>query len=112
MDRKFPALMDKNFRLGRESLWNENNQNRNKKGFRPNRNNDEKRGLFVEVRGDDVNKALRIFKKKVQEDGILQEYKERQAYTKPSEKRRKAKQAGRKRWLKTVEKKNLDTRAY
>lgn len=87
-------------------------QNRNKKGFRPNRNNDEKRGLFVEVRGDDVNKALRIFKKKVQEDGILQEYKERQAYTKPSEKRRKAKQAGRKRWLKTVEKKNLDTRAY
>ncbi|OHY93021.1 hypothetical protein BI375_06055 [Vibrio rotiferianus] len=31
MDRKFPALMDKNFRLGRESLWNENNQNRNKK---------------------------------------------------------------------------------
>jgi small subunit ribosomal protein S21 len=87
-------------------------QNRNKKGFRPNRNNDEKRGLHVEVRGDDVNKALRIFKKKVQEDGILQEYKERQQYTKPSEKRRKAKQAGRKRWLKTVEKKNLDTRAY
>ena len=67
-----------------------------------------KSGLYVEVRHDDVNKALRIFKKKVQEDGILQEYKERQQYTKPSEKRRKAKAAGRKRWLKIQEKQKVD----
>ena len=46
------------------------------------------------------------------EDGVLQTYKERQEYVKPSEKRRKAKAAGRKRWLKTVEKKNLDQRQY
>jgi small subunit ribosomal protein S21 len=71
-----------------------------------------KSGLYVEVRNDDVNKALRIFKKKVQEDGILQEYKERQQFTKPSEKRRKAKAAGRKRWLKLAEKKNTDSRMY
>ena len=57
-------------------------------------------GLTVTVRNDDVNKAIRIFKKKVAEENILQDYKERQEYTKPSEKRRKAKAAGRARWLK------------
>jgi small subunit ribosomal protein S21 len=61
-------------------------------------------GMTVIVRNDDVNKAMRIFKKKVAEAGIIQEVRERQAYVKPSEKRAKAKAAGRKRWLKTQEK--------
>ena len=75
---------------------------RNKSGrFRG--NDKEKKGLFVEVRNNDINWALRKFKKKVQEDGLLQEYKERQFYTKPSEKRKRAKAAGRARWLKKLE---------
>ena len=61
-------------------------------------------GIMVEVRNNDVNKALRIFKKKLQNEGILQEYKERQHYIKPSEKKRKEKAAGKKRWLKKQEK--------
>lgn len=65
-------------------------------------------GLTVEVRNGDVNKAIRIFKKKVQEAGVIQEYRERQEYVKPSERKRKAKAAGRKRWLKTVEKRKQD----
>ena len=65
---------------------------------------DKPQGLTVEVRNGDFTKALRIFKKKVQEDGIIQEYRERQHYEKPSEKRKKAKAAGRKRWLKQREK--------
>lgn len=67
-----------------------------------NRNSDRpaQSGLTVEVRNGDVNKALRIFKKKVQEAGIIQEIRERQEYVKPSEKRAKAKAAGRARWLK------------
>ena len=63
-----------------------------------------KSGLYVEVINNDFNYALRKFKKKVQEDGLLQEYKERQFYTKPSEKRKRAKAAGRARWLKKLEK--------
>ena len=63
-----------------------------------------KGGICVEVRNGDATKAIRIFKKKVQEAGIIQEYRERQFYVKPSEKRRKAKQAGRKRWQKKQEK--------
>jgi small subunit ribosomal protein S21 len=65
-------------------------------------NNDkfEKRGLSVEVRNNDVAFALRKFKKKIAEDGILQELREREFYTKPSEKRAKAKKAGIARWKK------------
>lgn len=75
---------------------------------RNNRNDQQqKTGLSVEVRNGDFNKALRIFKKKVQEAGIIQEIRERQHYVKPSEQRKKAKAAGRKRWLKKVEKMEL-----
>ena len=61
-------------------------------------------GIMVEVRNGDVQKALRLFKKKVQNEGIIQEYKERQFYVKPSEKKRKSKAAGKKRWEKKREK--------
>jgi small subunit ribosomal protein S21 len=61
-------------------------------------------GLHVEVRNGDFNGAMRRFKKKVQEAGIIQEIRERKEYTKPSEKRKKAKAAGRARWLKKVQK--------
>lgn len=67
-----------------------------------------RQGLTVEVRNNDINWALRKFKKKVQEDGILQEYKEREFYTKPSEKRKRAKAAGRARWLKKLQKQEED----
>lgn len=66
------------------------------------------KGLKVEVRNNDVNYALRKFKKKVQEDGILQDLRERQHYTKPSEVRKKAKAAGRARWLKKLRKRQQD----
>ena len=65
-------------------------------------------GLTVEVRNGDFNKALRIFKKKVQEAGIIQEFRERQHYVKPSEVRKKAKAAGRARWLKKQRKQKED----
>ena len=68
------------------------------------RDNDAKSGLTVEVRNGDFNYAMRKFKKKVQEDGILQEIREREFFTKPSLKRKKAKAAGRASWLKKLEK--------
>jgi len=75
---------------------------------RRNRDNQVKTGLTVEVRNGDFNYALRKFKKKVQEDGIIQELRERQHYVKPSERRKKAKAAGRARWLKKVRKQEQD----
>lgn len=76
---------------------------------RRNQNDDfGKRGLRVEVRNNDVNFALRKFKKKVQEDGILQELRKREFYEKPSMKRKKAKAAARSRWLKKEAKRKAD----
>ena len=76
---------------------------------RRNQNDDfGKRGLKVEVRNNDINFALRKFKKKVQEDGILQELRKKEAFEKPSMKRKKAKAAARARWLKKVAKRKAD----
>jgi|TARA_R110000803_G_scaffold99521_2_gene167599 small subunit ribosomal protein S21 len=61
-----------------------------------------KSGLTVEVRNGDVTKALRIFKKKVAEAGIIQEVRDRQEFVKPSKKRARAKAAGIARWRKKV----------
>ena len=72
-------------------------------------NNPQKDGLTVEVRNDDLAGAMRRFKKKVQEAGIIQEFRDRQEYVKPSIKRAKAKKAGRARWLKKQSKENINT---
>jgi ribosomal protein S21 len=60
----------------------------------------EKRGLCVEVHNNNINKAWRRFKKMVQEDGLLQTLKDKERFTKPSERRRKERDMARKRWLK------------
>jgi len=73
-----------------------------------NKDNQVVKGLTVEVRNGDFNGALRRFKRKVQEAGIIQEIRARQEYVKPSEARKKAKAAGRARWLKKLEKRKKD----
>ena len=50
----------------------------------------------MEVRGGNLEKAMRVLKKKVQKEGIVRELKERQYYRKPSEIKREAKKQGRK----------------
>lgn len=66
------------------------------------------KGLSVEVRNGDFNGALRRFKKLVQDEGVIQELRARQEYVKPSEQRKRAKAAGRARWLKKLRKMQLD----
>ena len=70
-----------------------------------------KSGLTVLVRNGDFNGALRKFKKRVSQEGILMDYKAKQYYEKPSEKRRKAKAAGIKR-LKKAQQKAMEERGY
>ena len=50
--------------------------------------------ITVEVRGGNLEKAMRVLKKKVQKEGIVRELKERQYYRKPSEIKREAKKQG------------------
>ena len=70
------------------------------------------RGLSVEVRNDDVNGALRRFKKKIQDSGLLQELKEREFYEKPTTARKKAKASAKARWKKKLEKEQLPKKQY
>ena len=44
--------------------------------------------VSVEVRNNDINKSLKLFKKKVEESGHLQELRERKEYKKPSTRKR------------------------
>ena len=85
-----------------------NNGSYNNKSSYNNTNDKPKTGLTVEVRNGDVTKALRIFKKKVAEAGIIQEVRDRQEYVKPSKKRARAKAAGIARWKKKVRDGELD----
>ena len=49
--------------------------------------------MIVEVRNDNVDQAIRILKKKLQQDGLFNELREREFYTSRSEKRRRSKAA-------------------
>ena len=55
------------------------------------RRKEKSRGLYVEVRNNNIEGALKKFKRKVKESGLMVELRDRQYYEKPSEKRRREK---------------------
>lgn len=61
------------------------------------------RGITVEVRGDDFNRALRTWSKKVQDTGLMKELKDRMSFEKPAVAKQRMKKQARKRWERTVE---------
>lgn len=69
-------------------------------------------GSTVFVKFDQVEKALSRFKKKVQQSGKLQELREREAYTKPSIARKKARNQAKRRWQKKLEDQSIETKKY
>jgi small subunit ribosomal protein S21 len=62
-----------------------------------------KKGTSVTVKDGNVEKALRKFKKKIQESGKLEELREREQYEKPTTSRRLAKNKAVRRHQKQVE---------
>ena len=70
------------------------------------------KGLTVEVRDDNVNVALRKFKKKVDDSGKLIEVLKRQHYEKPTTERKRRKGAARSRWLKKLREQQLPKKMY
>ena len=58
----------------------------------------------VQVRNGNLEKAMRVLKKKVQKEGLLKEIKDRQYYMKPSEKKRETKKQGIKNYRKRMAK--------
>lgn len=69
-------------------------------------------GNLVYVTHDNVEKALRKFKKKVAESGLLQELRERETYEKPTTRRKKAKSAAKRRWKKKLADEQLPKKLF
>lgn len=69
-------------------------------------------GKKVIVHDGNVEKALRKFKKKVQDSGILQEVRQRQEYIKPTVKRKIAKNLAKRRWKKLLADQQLPKKLF
>jgi len=66
----------------------------------------------VVVRDDNVERALRKFKKKIQEQGLLEELRGRETYEKPTTERKRKKGAARARWRKKLRDQQLPKKLY
>ena len=58
----------------------------------------------IEVRNNNINKAMRILKKRLTEEGIFNELREREFYVSKSEKKRKKNSAAKRRNKRNLEK--------
>lgn len=71
------------------------------------------KGCTVVVKdGEPVERALRKFKKKVQDTGLIQELREREFYEKPTTARKRKKAAAKNRWQKELAKQKLPTKNF
>jgi small subunit ribosomal protein S21 len=66
----------------------------------------------VTVKDGNVERALRKFKKKIQEQGLLIELKERETYEKPTTRRKRKKSAAKNRWQKQLRSQQLPKKLY
>jgi len=66
----------------------------------------------VVVRDDNVERALRKFKKKIQEQGLLEELRGRETYEKPTARRKRKKGAAQARWRKKLRDQQLPKKLY
>ena len=66
----------------------------------------------ITVRDDNVERALRKFKKKIQESGLMDELRRRETYEKPTTERKRLKGAARARWRKKLRDQQLPKKLY
>ena len=69
-------------------------------------------GRTVIVQDGNVEKALRKFKKKIQNSGLLLELRERETYVKPTTRRKIKKGQAKSRWKKFIRSQQLPPRQY
>lgn len=69
-----------------------------------------KRG--VKVSDGNVERALRKFKKKIQESGLLEELRNRETYEKPTTQRKRKKGAAKARWRKQLRSQQLPKKLF
>jgi small subunit ribosomal protein S21 len=69
-------------------------------------------GRTVLVKDGNVDKALRKFKKKIQEDGLLNHLRDREFYEKPTTERKRKKSAAKNRWNKQTASQSLPKKLF
>lgn len=69
-------------------------------------------GRTVLVQDGNVDRALRKFKKKIQNSGLLLELRERETYQKPTTRRKMKKGAAKSRWKKYLRSQQLPPKQY
>ena len=71
-----------------------------------------RKGRRVLVQDGNVEKALRKFKKKITDMGLLQEVRDRQEFVKPTTKRKIAQGQAKRRWKKYLRDQSLPMRQF
>ena len=71
-----------------------------------------RKGRRVIVQDGNFEKALRKFKKKIADQGKLQELRDRETYIKPTTARKKAKAQAKNRWQKKLRAESLPKKLY
>jgi small subunit ribosomal protein S21 len=69
-----------------------------------------KRSVFV--KDDNIERALRKFKKKITDQGLLNELRDRETYEKPTTRRKRKKSAAKNRWCKQLVSQQLSKKLY
>lgn len=69
-------------------------------------------GKVVVVKDGNIEKALRKFKKKVLESGLLDDLRSRETYEKPTTVRKRKKAAAKNRWRKQLASQQLPKKLY
>jgi small subunit ribosomal protein S21 len=70
------------------------------------------RGRTVIVNDGNVEKALRKFKKKIQDQNLLQEVRDREQFVKPTARRKLAKSQAKRRWQKYLRDQSLPKKLF
>ena len=70
------------------------------------------KGSTVFVRNENVEQAMRKFKKKIQDSGLLLEVRARGEYEKPTTKKKRKADAAKNRWKKKLQSQRLPEKLY
>ena len=70
------------------------------------------KGNTVYVKNDNVEQAMRKFKKNIQDSGLILDLRARESYEKPTLKRKRKAAAAKQRWKKKLQSQLLPTKLY
>jgi len=70
------------------------------------------KGSTVYVRNENVEQAMRKFKKKIQDSGLLLDLRDREFYEKPTSLRKRKASAAKNRWKKKLQSQQLPKKLY